>query len=95
MRKPKYKKKSVESKERLENVAQEIEGGGVQVGTLKGQGVANRAPSGNDLSKSMCVSRRRCIGRYVCCSYGVVWGVEGGRGLPVRRHSCGGHRMEL
>ena len=33
------------------------------------------------------VSRRRCVGRCVCCcSYGVVWGVQGGRGLPVRRH---------
>ena len=32
----------------------------------------------------------------MCCgSYGVVWGVEGGGGLPVRRHSCGGHRVEL
>ena len=30
-----------------------------------------------------------------CCSYGVVWGVEGGRGLPFRRHSHGGHRPEL
>ena len=41
------------------------------------------------------VSRRRCVGRYACCSYGVVWGVEGGGGLPVRRHSYGGHRVEL
>ena len=41
------------------------------------------------------VSRRRCVGRYVCCSHGVVWGVEGGGDLPVRRHSYGGHRVEL
>ena len=33
--------------------------------------------------------------RYVCCSYGVVWGVEGRGGLPVRWHSYGGHRVEL
>ena len=31
----------------------------------------------------------------MCCSYVVVWDVEGGRGLPVRRHSCGGYRVEL
>ena len=34
-------------------------------------------------------------GRYVCCSCGVVWRVEGGRGLPVHRHSYRGHRVEL
>ena len=26
--------------------------------------------------------------------YGVVWGVEGGGGLPVGRHSYGGLRVE-
>ena len=35
----------------------------------------------------------------MCCSYGVGrgvgCGVEGGGGLPVRRHSYGGHRVEL
>ena len=34
-------------------------------------------------------------GRYVCCSCGVVWGVEGGRGIPVLRRSYREHRVEL
>ena len=33
------------------------------------------------------VSRRRRVGRYECCSYGVVWGVKSGGGPPVPRHS--------
>ena len=39
-----------------------------------------------------------CISVEVCRQMRVllVWrGVEGGGGLPVRRHSCGGHRVEL
>ena len=28
--------------------------------------------------------RMEAVGRYVCFSYGVVWGVEGGGGLLVR-----------
>ena len=31
----------------------------------------------------------------MCCSCGVVWDVEGGGGLPIRRHSYRGHRVEL
>ena len=31
----------------------------------------------------------------MCSSYDVVWGVEGGGGFPVRRHSFGEHRVEL
>ena len=38
---------------------------------------------------------RREAGGYVCCWCGVVWDAEGGGGLPVRRHSYGGHRVEL
>ena len=38
---------------------------------------------------------RREAGRYVCCWCGVVWDVEGGGDLPVRRHSYRGHRVEL
>ena len=30
----------------------------------------------------------------MCCSHGMVWGVEGEWGLPVRRHSYGGNRVE-
>ena len=30
-----------------------------------------------------------------CCSYGVVWGVEGEGGLAVRRYWYGRHRVEL
>ena len=30
----------------------------------------------------------------MCCLYGVVWGVEGGEGLPVRQHLNGGYRVE-
>ena len=37
---------------------------------------------------------RREAGRDVCCSYDVVWGVEGGGGLSVRWHSYGKHRVE-
>ena len=40
-------------------------------------------------------SGRRDAGRYVCCWRGVVWDVEGGGGLSVRRHSFRGHRVEL
>ena len=38
----------------------------------------------------MYASRRRSVGRYECCSYGVVWGVKSGEGSPVPRHSYGG-----
>ena len=31
----------------------------------------------------------------MCFWCGVVWDVKGGGGLPVRRHSCRGHRVEL
>ena len=31
----------------------------------------------------------------MCCSCGVVWDVEGAGGLPVRRQSYRGHRVEL
>ena len=44
------------------------------------------------------VSRRRCVGSRqirVLLLWRVVWGVEGGGGLPVRRHSFGGHRVKL
>ena len=39
----------------------------------------------------------REAGRYVCCSCGLVWVVEGGGALPVHRHffSYRGHRVEL
>ena len=33
--------------------------------------------------------------KVLCCSYGVMWGVEGGGGLPVRRQSYGRQRVEL
>ena len=36
---------------------------------------------------------RREAGRYVCCWCGVVWDVDGGGGLSVRRHSYRGHRV--
>ena len=39
--------------------------------------------------------RRREAGRYVCCWCDVVRDVEGGGGLPVRRHSYKGHRVQL
>ena len=42
---------------------------------------------------SMCrmyVSRRRCVGRYVCCSCGVVWGVKGGGVSPYLGIRMGG-----
>ena len=43
----------------------------------------------------MDVFRQRCVSRYVCCSYGVVLGVKGGGGLPVRQNSYAGHRVNL
>ena len=43
----------------------------------------------------MYVSRLRSVGRYECCSFGVVWGVKSEGGPPVPRHSCGGHTVEL
>ena len=58
---------------------------------------ASRRPREAPRIVSVCriyVSRRRCVSTYVCCSYGVVWGMESGGGLPVRRHSYGGHRVE-
>ena len=38
---------------------------------------------------------RREVGRYMCCWCGVAWEVEGGGGLPARRHSYRRHRGEL
>ena len=38
---------------------------------------------------------RREAGRYMCRWCGVVWAVEGGGSLPVRRHSYRGHGVEL
>ena len=38
---------------------------------------------------------RREAGKYVCCWCGFAWGVEGGGGLSVRRHSYRGHRVEV
>ena len=41
------------------------------------------------------ISAEVCRQISVLLVYGVVWGVESGRGLPVRRHSYRGQRMEL
>ena len=55
-----------------------------------------RNRGGLDLSHDAGASRSHCEeGIYVCCWCGVVWGVEGGGGLPLRRHSCRGHRVGL
>ena len=43
----------------------------------------------------MYVSRRRSVGKYDCCLYGVVWAVKGGGDHPVPRYSYGGPRVEL
>ena len=72
-------------------------------------GEASTLHISHDATPATRVSRRGCRGRYVCCcSYGVLWavmvwcgllwrGVGCGEwsGLPVRRHSYGGHRVEL
>ena len=43
------------------------------------------------------VSRRKCVGRYYTCLARIWLGVGfgGGGGLPVGRHSYGGHGVEL
>ena len=49
-----------------------------------------------DLSYDAGASRgRREAGRYMSCWCGVVWDAEGEGGLPVRRQSYRGYRLEL